>query len=71
MDLITHVQTQLPYALTTGAIAFFLGYLPAGYGVSPWILIPIGALAAWAVRRGFGKDSSSAEVGKSVDKRIG
>ena len=47
--LVEHVRTQLPYALTTGAIAILVGYLPTGLGVSPWILIPIGAVACIAV----------------------
>ncbi|HJN05825.1 MAG TPA: Na+/H+ antiporter NhaC family protein, partial [Bacteroidales bacterium] len=38
---IEHVRTQLPYALTTGAVAIFLGTLPASYGISSWILFPI------------------------------
>lgn len=71
VDLITHVRTQLPYALTTGTIALFLGYLPAGYGVSPWILIPIGAFAAWVVMRTFGKRPSGAQMREPVDERVG
>jgi Na+/H+ antiporter NhaC len=35
-----HFRTQLPYALTTGAIAL-VGYLAAGYVSSPWILLPV------------------------------
>jgi Na+/H+ antiporter NhaC len=71
VDLITHVRTQLPYALTTGTIALFLGYLPAGYGVSPWILIPIGAFAAWVVMRTFGKKPLGAQMREPVDERVG
>lgn len=43
VDLIVHVRTQLPYALSAGAISILFGYLPAGFGLSPWLLIPLGA----------------------------
>ena len=44
VDVVTHVRTQLPYALATGAVAVAAGYVPAGLGVSPWLLLPIGVL---------------------------
>ena len=36
-NLLSHVRTQLPYSLTVGFLAVFLGYLPAGYGLSPLV----------------------------------
>lgn len=42
-----HVRTQLPYALGTAAVALALGYLPAGFAVSPWLLLPLGVAACW------------------------
>jgi len=42
-DHVDHVRTQLPYALIVAAAALLLGYLPAGYGVSPWLCLPVGA----------------------------
>ncbi len=36
-DHIAHVRTQLPYAIFVGVIAIAVGYIPAGYGMSPWI----------------------------------
>lgn len=51
VDLVLHVQTQLPYAITAGIIALVFGFIPAGLGVSPWILIPLCiALTLLAVR---------------------
>lgn len=44
-DHIDHVRTQLPYAMVAGVAAILLGTLPAGYGISPWITLPIGAIA--------------------------
>lgn len=50
-----HVKTQLPYALTAAAIASFVGYLPAGFGVSPAISIPAGLVVAFLIVRFVGK----------------
>jgi len=43
-DHITHVRTQIPYAVTTMVIAGLIGYLLAPQGVSPFISIPVGLL---------------------------
>lgn len=39
-----HVRTQLPYAFLTAAVAIFFGFLPAGYGIPGWILLPAGGV---------------------------
>jgi len=52
---IEHVRTQLPYALTTGAVAIILGTLPASYGISPWILFPVGIGGLYLIIHIFGK----------------
>jgi len=57
---IEHVRTQLPYALTTGAVAIFLGTIPASYGISPWILYPLGILGIYLIIKFLGKPT---EVG--------
>lgn len=54
-DHIDHVRTQAPYALTCGGAAIAFGYLPAGYGVSPWISIPVGVAVLTALVRFYGK----------------
>jgi Na+/H+ antiporter NhaC len=41
---IDHVQTQIPYALISALFALILGYIPSGFGVSPWIGIILGGL---------------------------
>lgn len=50
-DTMDHVRTQMPYALVAGGLAVVLGYLPAGVGISPWLLMPAGGAAAWFVMR--------------------
>ena len=41
-DHIEHVRTQMPYAFVVGTVALLLGTLPAGFGVSPLLLLPLG-----------------------------
>ncbi len=52
---IEHVRTQLPYALTVGLVSIFIGTIPAAYGVSSWILFPLGIIAMYVIIRVFGK----------------
>ena len=54
-DVMAHVRTQVPYALTAALLATGLGYLPAGYGVAPGWLLAAGGLACWLLVRYRGK----------------
>lgn len=54
-DVMAHARTQLPYALTTALVATVFGYVPAGYGVSPFLLLSIGALACWLLVHFWGQ----------------
>lgn len=54
-EVMAHVRTQLPYALTAAFIAMFLGYLPAGYGIGPWWLLGVGSLTCCLLVGYFGK----------------
>jgi Na+/H+ antiporter NhaC len=42
-DHVDHVRTQMPYALAVAGVALVCGYLPAGFGVGPWISLALGA----------------------------
>lgn len=59
-DHIDHVRTQAPYAITCGLTAILAGYIPAGFGVSPWVSMPIGMLAMAALIRFYGKRADEA-----------
>lgn len=50
-DHVEHVRTQLPYALSVGAVALFVGTLPAAYGLSPWIIFPSGLVVLFLLTR--------------------
>ncbi len=58
-DHIDHVRTQAPYAAACGIGAIVFGYIPAGFGISPWISLPIGMLALVALIRFYGKTSDA------------
>jgi Na+/H+ antiporter NhaC len=49
VDVVLHVNTQMPYAICTGLVSIFAGYLPVSLGVSPWVALPLGAVACVAI----------------------
>ena len=50
-----HVSTQMPYALTVGAVALLLGVLPTALGLPSWIAFLVAFAVLWAVVRLVGK----------------
>lgn len=54
-DNLDHVKTQLPYALTVALLTALTGYLPAGFGVSPFISLPVGLILSLLIVRFVGK----------------
>jgi Na+/H+ antiporter NhaC len=42
-DLVDHVRTQLPYALTVGGVALAVGVVPAAFGLPPLLALLLGA----------------------------
>ena len=52
---IEHVRTQLPYALVIGAVSLFLGYIPSGFFINPFILIAMQLAATFFIFRYLGK----------------
>ncbi len=50
-DHIAHVRTQLPYALTVGAVSILIGTLPTGFNAPWWISMPVGILILFLVSR--------------------
>lgn len=65
-DHIEHVKTQMPYALFVGAITVLFGYIPAGFGLPIYIVLPISILAIYVGVQIFGKtvDEEKLEVTK-------
>ena len=56
---IEHVRTQLPYALTVGIVAILIGTIPAAYGISSFILYPLGLIMLFLVVVLFGRKVTS------------
>ena len=50
-DHVAHVNTQLPYAIAAGGAAVVLGTIPIGFGVSVWVMLPLGMLALVLILR--------------------
>ena len=67
-DLIDHVRTQLPYAVTVAVVASLLGYLPAAAGISPLILIPVGIAALVVIVRVLGKSTKIEDLQAEEEK---
>ena len=60
-DHLDHVKTQLLYALIVAGISIVFGFLPVGFGVSPWISMAAGLLVLILIFRVFGKRVPDAE----------
>lgn len=72
-DHIDHVKTQAPYAALVGLVAIVFCYIPAGLGVSPFILMPVSMIILTAFLFGLGKkveasSDSSTEVYPQTEK---
>ncbi|NCB30675.1 MAG: Na+/H+ antiporter NhaC family protein [Clostridia bacterium] len=57
-NLLDHVKTQMPYAITAAVVSVVCGTLPAAWGLSPLISFPVGAAFLWLALRVFGKRPS-------------
>jgi Na+/H+ antiporter NhaC len=64
-DHINHVRTQMPYALTVGAVGLLLGTLPAAFGVSALLLFPINIVVLILIIQLVGKPVPKAFLVKS------
>lgn len=66
-DLMDHVKTQTPYAITAAIVAAAVGFLPAAAGVSPLIIIPIGIIILILVVRFIGKSTKPEDLQKEPE----
>jgi Na+/H+ antiporter NhaC len=54
-DHVDHTRTQAPYALLCAAVTLGIGYIPLGFGLSPWVSMGVGLVVLFAVLRLFGR----------------
>ena len=60
-DHISHVRTQMPYALSVAAVTVLFGYIPVGLGLPIWIVLPLATAAIFALVYFVGKPVDNAE----------
>ena len=58
---ISHVRTQMPYALSVAAITILFGYIPVGLGLSIWLVLPLATAAIFALVYFIGKPVDNIE----------
>lgn len=56
-DHVDHTRTQAPYAILCGAASLVLGYIPYGFGVPAWLLVPLGLIGLAGFLRIVGSPS--------------
>jgi Na+/H+ antiporter NhaC len=61
-DHIDHVRTQMPYAVTAMVAAGGLGYVGVAFGLSPWLVLPVGILGLGLGLRLIGRPSSPSSL---------
>lgn len=62
-DHLAHVRTQIPYAVLAAGVALLVGYIPVGFGVSPWPLLPAGLLLLYLFQRFLGRTVEEPDPG--------
>jgi Na+/H+ antiporter NhaC len=59
-DHLDHVVTQAPYAVVVGIVSLVFGYIPIGFGHSPFIVMPFGLVVMYLVVEFVGKPADDA-----------
>ena len=54
-DHLQHVKTQMPYALTVGAVALLVGVLPTALGLPSWLMFLMAIAVLFLIVRFIGK----------------
>lgn len=52
---VSHVRTQIPYALTVGSVALFIGIIPGALGLPSWISFPVAIVILFLIVKFVGK----------------
>ena len=63
---IDHVRTQMPYSLFVGGITILFGYIPAGFGLPIYLIMPLAFVAMFIGIQIFGKSVDIDEKEESL-----
>lgn len=69
-DHMDHVNSQLPYALLALFVALIIGYIPTGFGISPFIIIPIGLVVEALFLKIVGKSIKEEDIARLKPKEL-
>ena len=58
-DHLSHVGTQMPYALTVGGVSVLMGVLPTALGMPSWLAFLLGFSVLYLIIRVFGKKAET------------
>ena len=64
---IDHVRTQMPYSIFVAVITIVFGYIPAGFGLPVYLVLPLAFVAMFIGIQILGK---SVEGGDIKGKRV-
>ncbi|WP_120169527.1 Na+/H+ antiporter NhaC family protein [Thermohalobacter berrensis] len=70
-DHMAHVKTQMPYALVVAGVSIIVGFIPAGFGINPYISLVIGTVVLFATLNFFGAKVTDKERLHSNQASIG
>lgn len=62
-DHLDHVATQLPYAVSVAGVSVCFGTIPAGFGYSPYLLLPLGAFVLYLFVQFLGRPAETVAAG--------
>lgn len=69
-DHISHVKTQIPYALTVALVAIFFGFIPAGLGLNPFVSLALSITALIFIVSKIGQTTQTSSVQLKAEQRI-
>jgi Na+/H+ antiporter NhaC len=70
-DHIDHVRTQLPYALSVGAVALLLGTIPTAFYVPWWVCLPLSTAATIGLLFVFGRHVDDPALDPAPEPALG
>ncbi len=59
---IDHVRTQMPYSIFVGVITIVFGYMPAGFGLPVYLVLPLSFVAMFIGIQLLGKSVEVEEI---------